>query len=49
VIKKQGFNEILQSDPHIAAKVLMGLLKVISKNLRTTDKKIEKIKKIVEK
>jgi CRP/FNR family transcriptional regulator, cyclic AMP receptor protein len=49
VIKKQSFNEILQSDPRTAAKVLMGLLKVISKHLRMTDKKIEEIKKIVEK
>jgi CRP/FNR family transcriptional regulator, cyclic AMP receptor protein len=49
VIKKQSFNEILKSDPQIAAKVLMGLLKVISRRLRTTDKKIEDIKKIVKK
>ena len=49
VIKKQSFNEILQSDPRIAAKVLMGLLKVISRRLRMTDKKIEEIKIIVEK
>jgi CRP-like cAMP-binding protein len=47
VIKKQSFNDILQSDPRIAAKVLMGLLKVISRRLRMTDKKIEEIKKIV--
>ena len=49
VIKKQSFNEILQSDPRVAAKVLMGLLKVISRRLRMTDKKIEDIKIIVEK
>ena len=49
VIKKQSFNEILQSDPCVAAKVLMGLLKVISRRLRMTDKKIEDIKIIVEK
>ena len=49
VITKQSFNEILQSDPRTAAKVLMGLLKVISRHLRMTDKKIEEIKKIVEK
>ena len=49
VIKKQSFNEILQSDPRTAAKVLMVLLKVISRRLRMTDKKIEEIKKIVEK
>jgi CRP-like cAMP-binding protein len=49
VIKKQSFNEILQSDPRTAAKILMGLLKVISRHLRMTDKKIEEIKKIVEK
>ena len=45
VIKKQSFNDILQSDPQIAAKVLRGLLKVISGRLRLTDKKIEEIKK----
>jgi CRP/FNR family transcriptional regulator, cyclic AMP receptor protein len=45
VITKQSFNEILQSDPRIAAKILMGLLKVISKRLKiTTDKKFEEIK-----
>jgi CRP/FNR family transcriptional regulator, cyclic AMP receptor protein len=49
VIKKQSFNEILQSDPRIAVKVLTGLLKVISRRLRMTDKKIEEIKKIVKK
>ena len=49
VIKKQSFNEILQSDPRTAAKVLMGLLKIISRHLRMTDKKIEEIKKIVKK
>jgi CRP/FNR family transcriptional regulator, cyclic AMP receptor protein len=42
VITKQNFNEILKSDPRIAAKILMGLLKVISRRLRiTTDKKFE--------
>jgi CRP-like cAMP-binding protein len=49
VINKQSFNEILKSDPRIAAKVLMGLLKIISRRLRMTDKKIEDIKKIVKK
>ncbi len=49
VIKKQSFNEILQSDPRIAVKVLTGLLKVISRRLRMTDKKIEEIKKIIKK
>jgi CRP/FNR family transcriptional regulator, cyclic AMP receptor protein len=49
VINKQSFHEILKSDPRIAAKVLMGLLKIISRRLRTTDKKIEDIKKIVKK
>ncbi|MGA2782599.1 MAG: cyclic nucleotide-binding domain-containing protein [Smithella sp.] len=45
VITKQSFNEILQSDPRIAAKILMGLLKVISRRLKiTTDKKFEEIK-----
>ena len=41
VIKKQSFNEILQSDPRTAAKILMVLLKVISRRLRMTDKKID--------
>jgi CRP-like cAMP-binding protein len=45
VITKQSFNEILQSDPRIAAKILMGLLKVIGRRLKiTTDKKFEEIK-----
>ena len=45
VITKQSFNEILQSDPRTAAKILMGLLKVISGRLKiTTDKKFEEIK-----
>jgi CRP-like cAMP-binding protein len=45
VITKQSFNKILQSDPRIAAKILMGLLKVISKRLKiTTDRKFEEIK-----
>mgnify|MGYP001205271917 CR=1 FL=1 len=43
VITKQKFNEILQSDPRIAAKILMGLLKVINKRLRIMDKKLEGI------
>jgi CRP/FNR family transcriptional regulator, cyclic AMP receptor protein len=47
VINKNSFNEILKSDPHIAVKVLMGLLKIVSRRLRLTDKKIEDIKKIV--
>ena len=43
VITKQSFNKILQSDPRIAAKILMGLLKVINRRLRiTTDKKSER-------
>ena len=47
VINKQNFDEMLQSDPRIAAKSLMGLLKTISRRLRIMDKKIEGIKKIV--
>jgi CRP-like cAMP-binding protein len=47
VIKKQNFDEMLQSDPRIAAKLLMGLLKTVSRRLRIMDKKIEGIKKIV--
>jgi len=47
VIKKQNFDQMLQSDPRIAAKLLMGLLKTVSRRLRIMDKKIEGIKKIV--
>ncbi|MGA9109082.1 MAG: cyclic nucleotide-binding domain-containing protein [Smithella sp.] len=47
VIKKRNFDEMLQSDPRIAAKLLMGLLKTVSRRLRIMDKKIEGIKKIV--
>jgi CRP-like cAMP-binding protein len=44
-LTKKAFNEMLNSDPLIAAKILMGLLKVMSRRLRiTTDKKIEEIK-----
>jgi CRP/FNR family transcriptional regulator len=46
VITKQKFNEILQSDPCIAAKILTGLLKVMSRRLRIMDKRIEEIKKL---
>ncbi len=41
VITKKSFNEILESDPKIAAKICMSLLKIISKRLRLTDKKFE--------
>jgi CRP/FNR family transcriptional regulator, cyclic AMP receptor protein len=41
VITKKSFNEILESDPAIAAKILMDLLRVVSKRLRVTDKKFE--------
>ena len=41
VITKKSFNEILESDPKIAAKILMELLKVLNKRLRATDKKFE--------
>jgi CRP-like cAMP-binding protein len=44
-LTKKAFNEMLNSDPRIAAKILIGLLKVMNKRLRiTTDKKIEEIK-----
>ena len=49
VITKRSFNEILRSDSQIAAKILMGLLKVISRRLRLIDNKIEEIRKIVKK
>jgi CRP/FNR family transcriptional regulator, cyclic AMP receptor protein len=41
VITKNSFNEMLESDPKIAAKMLMALLKIINKRLRQTDKKFE--------
>jgi CRP/FNR family transcriptional regulator len=41
VITRNSFNEILDSDPKIAAKILMALLKIINKRLRITDKKFE--------
>jgi CRP/FNR family transcriptional regulator, cyclic AMP receptor protein len=43
IITKRAFNEMLDSDPAIAAKILMALLKVINKRLRITDKKFEEI------
>jgi CRP/FNR family transcriptional regulator, cyclic AMP receptor protein len=43
VITRQKFNEILKSDPRIAAKILMALLKIMSRRLRiTTDKKFKR-------
>ena len=36
VITKKSFNDLLDKDPRIAAKILMGMLKVMSKRLRTT-------------
>jgi CRP-like cAMP-binding protein len=47
VMNKQNFDEMLKSDPRIAAKLLIGLLKTVSGRLRIMDKKIEGIKKIV--
>jgi CRP/FNR family transcriptional regulator len=41
VITKKSFNEILDSDPKIAAKLLMELLRVINKRLRQTNKMFE--------
>ncbi len=41
VVTKKSFNEILESDPAIAAKILMELLRVVNKRLRITDKKFE--------
>jgi len=41
VVTKKSFNEMLDSDPGIAAKILMALLKTINKRLRITDKKFE--------
>ena len=47
VMNNQDFDEMLKSDPRIAAKLLIGLLKTVSGRLRIMDKKIEGIKKIV--
>ena len=41
VVTKRSFNEMLDSDPGIAAKILMALLKILNKRLRMTDKKFE--------
>lgn len=41
VVTKKSFNEILESDPAIAAKILMELLRVVNRRLRETDKKFE--------
>jgi CRP/FNR family transcriptional regulator len=41
VVTKKSFGEMLDSDPKIAAKMLMALLKIINKRLRLTDKKFE--------
>lgn len=43
VITKKSFNEILESDPRIAAKILMELLKVLNRRLRATDKRFENL------
>jgi CRP/FNR family cyclic AMP-dependent transcriptional regulator len=41
VVTKKSFTEMLESDPAIAAKILMELLRVVNKRLRITDKKFE--------
>jgi len=41
VVTKNSFAEILDSDPAIAAKILMTLLRIINRRLRVTDKKFE--------
>ena len=41
VITKKSFTDILESDPAIAAKILMALLRIVNGRLRTTDKKFE--------
>ncbi len=41
VITKKSFNEMLDSDPKIAAKILMSMLRIVNKRLRATDKKFE--------
>lgn len=43
-ITKKSFNELLDSEPRIAAKIMMGLLKIMSRRLRvTTNKKVDEI------
>jgi len=41
VVTKNSFSEMLDSDPAIAAKILMTLLRMINRRLRVTDKKFE--------
>jgi CRP-like cAMP-binding protein len=41
VVTKNSFNEMLDSDPKIAARMLMALLKIINGRLRQTNKKFE--------
>jgi CRP/FNR family transcriptional regulator, cyclic AMP receptor protein len=43
-ITKKSFIEMLDANPRIAAKMLMNLLRIMSRRLRaTTDKKIEEV------
>ena len=41
VVTKNSFNDMLESDPKIAAKILTALIRIISRRLRATDKKFE--------
>jgi CRP-like cAMP-binding protein len=41
IITKKNFEEMLNSDPRIAAKILTALLKTVNKRLRLTDKRLE--------
>lgn len=43
-ITKKSFNELLDVEPRIAAKIMMGLLKIMSNRLRvTTNAKVDEI------
>jgi CRP-like cAMP-binding protein len=41
VITRKCFNDMLQGDPHITAKLLLHFLRVSAKRLRDTDKRLE--------
>ena len=41
VITRKCFNDMLQGDPHITAKLLLHFLRVSARRLRETDKRLE--------
>lgn len=40
ILKKEDFDSILESDPHIGIKVLKGLTRLLSMNLRKTSSRL---------